>query len=259
MEEYLISMPFKEGEERVSSQSYRWDNLQRGDTSFVIIQRTHSGQGSFFWRGRSYDVEPGHAFVALVPEASGYAFEGKPQNPWIFSWLNFYGSPAMALARTAREAHGPVLPLGATSPAGRLYTQLITRRASPQSPILHATECYRFLATWFDELGRRSDAEDDPVAVALRIMENRYHEPLSIKGLASECGMTREHFTRLFSQAVGTGPATHLRAIRWRHASRLLLAGAVTLKETALRCGFPSVTSLQQARAQSRVTGIPKG
>jgi len=258
MEEYLISMPFKKRQEKVSSQGYRWDNLQRGDTSFVIIQKSHSGRGTFFWRGRSYDVDPDHAFVAIVPEASGYAFEGKPQTPWIFSWLNFYGSPAMELARTAREAHGPVVPLSTQTPAGRLYAQLMARRAPQKSSIEHAMECYRFLATWFDELGRRSDAEDDPLAVARRIMESRFHEPLSMKGIASECGLTREHFTRLFSQALGVGPAAHLRAIRLRHASRLLLAGAVTLKETALRCGFPSATSLQQARAQVKITGIPE-
>ncbi len=258
MDEYLISMPFKKRQEKVSSQVYRWDNLQRGDTSFVIIQKTHSGKGTFFWRGRSYDVEPEHAFVALVPEVSGYAFEGKPQTPWIFSWLNFYGTPAMELARTAREAHGPVLPLGTTTPAGRLYEQLMARRSPHKSSIEHAAECYRFLATWFYELGRSSDAEGDPVAVSLRSMESRFHEPLSIKGLASECGLTREHFTRLFSQALGVGPAAHLRAIRLRHASRLMLAGAVTLKETALRCGFPSVTSLQQARARGAITRIPE-
>ncbi len=255
MEDYLISLPFKNKREKVGSQVYRWDNLQRGDTSFVIIQRTYSGQGTFFWRGRSYPVEPDHAFVALVPEASVYAFEGKAQTPWIFSWINLYGAPALELARTAREAHGPVLPLGSTTPAGRLYEELIAQRPPRKSPIEHAAECYRFLATWFYDLGRRSDAGHDPVVVALRIMESRFHEQLSIKGLAADCGLTREHFTRRFSQAVGVGPAAHLRAIRLRHAASLILAGTITLKETALRCGFPSVTSLQQARVQAKATG----
>ncbi len=258
MDEYLISMRIKKRQEKVSSQVYRWDNLQRGDTSFVIIQKTYSGQGTFFWRGRAYEVEPEHAFVALVPEASGYAFQGKSQTPWVFSWINFYGAPAMELARAAREAHGPIMPLGSKTAAGQLYEQLLLSRIPHKAPIESAAECYRFLATWFYDLGRRSSVGDDPVAAAIRSMEGRFHEPLSIKGLAAECGLTREHFTRLFSQATGCGPAAHLRAIRLRHASRLMLAGAITLNETALRCGFPSVTSLQQARAKAKITGIPE-
>lgn len=258
MEEYLISMPFKKKVEKVSSQSYRYDNLQRGDTDFVIIQKTDAGQGTFVWRGRSYDVGPDHAFVALVPEASSYAFLGKPQTPWTFSWLNFYGTPAMELVRTVREVHGPVLPLGSKTAAGILYDRLLARRTSPKSPIEHAAECYTFLATWFYDLGRRSDAADDPVVVAQRIMESRFHEPLAIKSLAAECGLTREHFSRLFSAATGYGPAVYLRAIRMRHALRLLASGSITLTETALRCGFPSVVSLQKARSHARITGIPE-
>jgi AraC-like DNA-binding protein len=249
MDDLLISVPFKVEMESVSSRSYFYDNAHRGDACFVIVQRTISGTGMFSSRGRVHDVPVGSAFLSVVPEASSYGFAGRSGVPWVFSWLNFYGGPAPGMARSIRDRHGPVLPLPKNSPAGKLYQSFFGRRSKRADPVSMAAKAYSFLVEWSLELGLGSVEARDPIAAAIQTMRSRFHEPLGIKTLADQAGMTREHFTRLFVDAHGIGPAAYLREIRRHHAQSLLANRANSLKEAALRSGFPSVAALRRAQS----------
>lgn len=80
-----------------------------------------------------------------------------------------------------------------------------------------------------------------------RICRARFREPLGIKELAAHAGLSREHLTRIFTERTGISPARHLRQLRVAAAREMLDHSGMTLKETALRCGFPSAKSLQHA------------
>ncbi len=248
MDDLLISVPFKVERESVSSRSYFYDNAHRGDACFVIVQRTISGTGMFSSRGKVYDVPEGSAFLSVVPEASSYGFRGRSSAPWVFSWLNFYGGPSPGMARSIRDHHGPVLPLPKNSPAGKLYQSFFGSGSKRADPVPMAAKAYSFFVEWSRELGHGTVEARDPIVGAIQTMRARFHEPLGIKTLADQVGMTREHFTRLFVEANGTGPAAYLRDIRLRHARSLLANRANSLKEAALRSGFPSVAALRRAQ-----------
>jgi AraC-like DNA-binding protein len=250
MDDFLISVPFKAGREQVTSRSYRYDNLTRDDTCFVIVQRTISGVGAFYLRGKREEVPEGYAFLAIVPEPSSYAYEGPARVPWVFSWLNFYGGPSAAMARQIRDLHGPVLPLAADSVAGKRF-ELLLERPLHADPLQEAADAYLFLICWVQELGRDLAKNAHPLQASIRKMETRFHEPLGVKQLAAEAGLSREHFSRLFVETTGVSPASYLRAIRLGHARRLLGRKSNTLKETALRCGFPSAAALRRALDQT--------
>lgn len=56
--------------------------------------------------------------------------------------------------------------------------------------------------------------EDNPVALALRIIEADYARPLSVPALAKSVGLSPSRFAHLFKQQVGCSPARYLKVYR---------------------------------------------
>ncbi len=98
---------------------YHWNNDNRSDELFVIIQRTQHGMGRVIYQDREYEVPEGHAFIVLVPEKSEYGLPENPKGPWELAWLNLYGELGIRLCREMREAFGPVIPMTRTGEAAR--------------------------------------------------------------------------------------------------------------------------------------------
>lgn len=246
-----ISLPFGEREERITSPRYIWDSRKRGDGQFVIIQRTISGAGMFIWEGQSFPVPEDHAFIATIPEESSYYFPPESKEAWRFSWLNFYGPLALALCRDLRRQYGPVLPLPRRSPAASAFDALVLQgsRRAPSEPHDTSQACYAFLMEWARLLSKPRLDDPDPVETAIRICRARFREPLGVKELAAESGISREHFTRLFAEKTGSPPAHFLRKLRADAAEAMMKDGSVSLKEAALRCGFASPRALSRALA----------
>ncbi|HEX8373013.1 MAG TPA: AraC family transcriptional regulator [Chthoniobacterales bacterium] len=243
-----IAMPLGNASETAHSPRYFWDNQRRANDPFVIIQRTRSGCGTLYWDDRTWQVPPNHAFIAMVPETSSYGFPADGGEPWNFSWLTIYGSLGVRLFKDFREMHGPVLSLPETSSANALFNSLVAQaeRRVVQEPSDATSACFLFLMEWkrLVEMPGRRDA--DPVEKAMRICQSRFREPIGIKELAVQTGLSREHFSRLFAQNTGVPPALYLRGLRLEAARGVMAAGG-TLKEAALRCGFPSPNALKRA------------
>ncbi len=253
-DDLLISLPFAERENIAHSSRYYWNSAQRGNEQFVIIQRTQTGYGIFEIDGKPWPVPPESAFIAIVPEQSVYYFPKEAQIPWHFSWINFYGNLGISLTREFRNTFGPVLPLPARSEAGRLYRRLaFPEPGSSLDPHKTSAACYTFLMEWARQLTRPMQREGDPVETALALCASRFREPLGVKELAAITGLTREHFTRLFTARTGRSPARHLRDLRVKAAREMIRtqegSNAAPAREVALRCGFPSVRSLKAALA----------
>ena len=252
----LISIPFAEPAQSVFSPRYDWDNSRRGKESFVILQWTFQGAGCFEFEGRERSVGAGEAFIAIPPEASRYYFSRRGREPWKFAWVNFYGALGVSLLRKLREAFGPVLPLPAESAAGVMALRLagMARKGEFADPHEASAACYGFLMEWMRQLTRPMFMSGNPVEAAIGLCAARFREPLGIKELAAQTGLSREHFTRLFTERVGKPPARYLRDLRVGAALQMLRRRGTPLKEIALRCGFPSVRSMRRGLPASAAT-----
>ena len=244
----LMSAPFTQRKQRVNSVRYHWDNRGRPG-EYVILQRTISGTGCLNWEGREYEAPPGHAFIAIVPEASMYYFPQGAGQPWEFTWINFYGRLSVRLYEDLRHRFGPVLPLDEHSAAGVAFEALVTQceLRVAQDPLDASLAVYRFILEWTRELTAPSREELDPVEIVAHICQARFREPIGTKELAAEVGLSREHLSRLFTEHKGISPGRYLRALRVRAAREMAATGTAPLQEIALRCGFSSIRSLNRA------------
>ena len=236
--EGLIQVPFVKLRETHSSPRYHWDNAQRGDGPFVMLQYTKKGEGRFEFEGLIRPVPPGHAFVAVVPEKSRYFYPPDARAPWVFSWINFYGELGLRLWRELREQAGPVLALSPL--AVRLLHRLIARTSGRgwTDPYETSRAAYSFYLEVLRHLPKRAPSQ--PFHDVILYFRAHYQKAIRMKEVADQAGMSREHFTRLFTAQMQEPPAAFLRRIRLEAAARLLRTTELPRAEIAFRSGWAS-------------------
>jgi len=122
-----LSVPYLQRREVVSNSRYRWNCWDRGKNPYVILQWTLSGEGVFEGKKGRFRVPADHAFIAVVPEPSSYYYPQDQREPWVFSWLNFYGSMACGLFLKLQAEFGPVIPLSSRGAAAAALRRLLTK------------------------------------------------------------------------------------------------------------------------------------
>jgi transcriptional regulator GlxA family with amidase domain len=86
----------------------------------------------------------------------------------------------------------------------------------------------------FDQLLRG----DNPLATALRYIEDQLHLPLPIPVLATICHLSVDHFARVFRQRFGQTPTAYVQERRVAVAAERLVAGNEDIDAIATATGF---------------------
>ncbi|RKH54535.1 AraC family transcriptional regulator [Corallococcus llansteffanensis] len=90
---------------------------------------------------------------------------------------------------------------------------------------------------------------------AVRMMEARLLEPLSLGTLAEELGMGRHHFLRTFRKVVGESPYSYVLGRRLLLAAERLRTGRERIADIAFACGFGDLSEfIRRFRARF---GVP--
>ena len=240
-----LSPSYFEEEEIVTHPRYRWNSWERGEQPFVILQWTRSGAGAYEDKRGRWPVPPNHAFISIVPERSTYYYPPEARDPWIFTWASFYGTLAGDFFRKFRDEFGPVVPLSMQGAAAAAFRRLLTMAGHADRTQV-SLQCYTFILEWWREASQPTDDPEAGLARALRFCRDHFREPLSVKQIAHEAGMSREHFSRAFAQRTQETPAAFLRRLRVEEAARLLRETRLPLREIAMRSGFYSPRHLMR-------------
>ena len=83
----------------------------------------------------------------------------------------------------------------------------------------------------------RPVADRELLLRAVKLMHDRFAEPLQLGDVATALGLTKFQLIGLFKQAIGLTPHVYLTQVRLNAACRLLKRGR-SLAETATECGF---------------------
>ena len=241
-----ISVPYFEIGQIISSPRYRWSCQDRGDEPFVTIQWTLSGEGIYENSRGAVPVPVGHAFIAVMPQSASYYYPPAAREAWIVTWINLYGAFACELARKFQAEFGPVVPLSARGATAAALRRLLTLTAQADSldRARISLQAYAFLLEWWREASLPAHGPENGIARAIVFCRDHFREPLGVKQIAQEAGMSREHFTRIFRDRMGQSPGVFLRGLRVSEAATLLRETSLPLREISMRSGFYSAQHL---------------
>jgi AraC family transcriptional regulator len=83
----------------------------------------------------------------------------------------------------------------------------------------------------------------------IEFMSVHFGEPITLDQLATEAGISKYHFTRMFRDKVGQTPYRFLTETRLAAARKLLVTTNLRIGEIAMACGFTAASHFTTAFA----------
>jgi AraC-like DNA-binding protein len=236
----LHVMPTSAGYEIATDSSYRWNGRQRGQTPFSVLQHTLAGAGRLEYERHRRSVGPGETMLVVIPHQHQYWIEDGER--WEFFWLAMTGQEALRLHRAILAAAGPVFRLRPETIA-RLGAMSLDLRdgkakgAGEASAIAYAATMALYDDLMGGESGTRA-ARNRSIERVIAHVRRHLDEPLDVRALADLAGLSRAHFSRVFTSCEGVSPASFVLSERMRRAASLLVSGETSVKQVSLDCGF---------------------
>ena len=228
------------GYEQRKAEVYSWDGMNRGMQPFLVLQHTVLGEGRLGYAGTDYHLRPGQTMLVTIPHAHRYWLDRGGH--WEYFWAVLHGREALRLAREILDAAGPVLILPPPL-VDRLAMACLTLLTEPRlTPGAASCAAYAAMTTLHDATFAARDRAEPALPPALsRVIDHieaHLAETLTIDRLATVAGLSRAHFVRLFTAALGLPPSDHVQARRIERVERLLLATEMTVSAIAAATGF---------------------
>ncbi|ADG09402.1 AraC family transcriptional regulator [Caulobacter segnis] len=181
--------------------------------------------------GKGGRVDPGRA--AVVPPGARHAFAASGEN--LFVVADIGGDLMKPFERLRERPFAPVTgavrglldflsgeaPGAIESGVARLWTPLLLRGLSAAPTTV-----------------------DPRLARAMGLIETRFDQPLTVRDLAAEAGMSQSRFFARFAEAYRTTPYAALVDARLRAAQRLLSDTHLSIAEIAARTGHGDQSAL---------------
>lgn len=228
----LHCIPRGVGYEQRKAEVYSWDGMKRGTEPFLVIQHTTFGEGRLDFDGTPWRLTPGQTMLVTVPHAHRYWLERGGH--WEYFWAILHGREALRLARDLIAARGPVLEIGPA--VDRLAGAVLSLLTQSLSPGEASAQAYAALTALYD--GAPESPGPQTFSRVTAHIDAHLAEPLTIDRLARLAGLSRAHFVRRFTAALGQPPSDYVQTRRLERVERLLLASEMTVGQIARATGF---------------------
>lgn len=205
--------------------------------NYYLIHFVKSGKGVFSVGGNDYALEKNSACL-IRPGVVSY-YRADSDDPWHYAWLGIRGSEAERLIN-ATLGDCDVFNV----PAELIYElEAVVKTAVDVTDMAYALTglCYKILGRMRSERAPKPK-RPDIVKSATRFIEYNYFRPFDVTRLAEELGMSRAHFTTVFTAAMGVSPYNYLTRFRISKAESLIKSDAgLSVTEVAYSVGFSSI------------------
>jgi AraC-like DNA-binding protein len=250
----LHCMPVSAGYEQRMNEVYSWDGMQRGTAPFIVIQHTLVGEGRLDFAGVQHRLVPGQTMVLSMPHAHRYWLERGGR--WEYFWLVLNGREALRLVRELIDASGPVVSLSPAVIERLAAACLFLLDHHELTPGEASAAAYGAIAALYDGVFGTDAPPQATVQPALaRVMahvEEHLAASLHVERLAAIAEMSRGHFVRQFTAAVGQAPSEWVLERRLERIERLLLATDMSVVAIARATGFADANYLAKAFRRRR-------
>ncbi|MDR2375265.1 MAG: AraC family transcriptional regulator [Treponema sp.] len=274
----LAALPFAQVSSRYSSRKYPLHALtilsghnremgteyynkgNRRDLSYYTVwQYTISGRGRIDTANRSQELLPGSLMLAAVPGDHVYYLPGDSEH-WEFVFLVMTGRDAMRAVKTVENYRGNVLDAGETPQTMKHYRDFLQDLVAQKvtSPFDNSSRSYGLCMSLIEESGKAWDfREKQSFGELLSLIQHNLYRDISVEEMAAATQLSRSHFTRLFSTAMGQSPRKYLEELRLKTALDILCSEKLPVKEAAFRVGIYDVNYF--CRVFKKRYGLPPG
>lgn len=227
------------GMHHITSHDYHWDNRVR-KKSYVLLQYTISGKGSFHTPDHTYPQQAGDLFLVQVPGDSQYSLPDDSEY-WDVLYLEF-SSECLPLLYHINQSCGPAFHLEASSTLPDQMKQLYADAISNQlaSVFDNSKAAYAFLLDLADYALEHPALSSPRVTLAKNYLDsNYYNTDLNLDEVADAVGLSKYHLCREFNHLYGISPGKYLANLRLQKSCALLLQSHHhTIAEIASMVGF---------------------
>lgn len=227
------------GMHHITSHDYHWDNRVRKN-SYVLLQYTISGKGSFQTPDHTYPQQAGDLFLVQVPGDSQYSLPDDSEC-WDVLYLEF-SSECLPLLYHIHQSCGPAFHLEASSTLPEQMKQLYADAISNQlaSVFDNSKSAYAFLLDLADYALEHPALSSPRVTLAKNYLDSHYHTTgLNLDEVADAVGLSKYHLCREFNHLYGISPGKYLANLRLQKSCALLLQSRQhTIAEIASLVGF---------------------
>lgn len=227
------------GMHHITSHDYHWDNRVRKN-SYVLLQYTISGKGSFQTPDRTYPQQTGDLFLVQVPGDSQYSLPDNSEY-WDVLYLEF-SSECLPLLYHIHQSCGPAFHLEASSTLPEQMKQLYADAISNQlaSVFDNSKSAYAFLLDLADYALEHPALSSPRVTLAKNYLDSHYYTTdLNLDEVADAVGLSKYHLCREFNHLYGISPGKYLANLRLQKSCALLLQSRQhTIAEIASLVGF---------------------
>ena len=244
----LHAMLISCGKQVADSASYNWHGLKRGNTNFVLLQHTISGEGELVYEGKTYRLKTGDSMLVHIPHDHCYRLPSYSSH-WEFMYACLNGKELIRICRELERRRGPVFNLGQGN-AIKCFEETILQAANGtiNSQYAASQAAYRLVMELTETVGLNNKEEyPETVSRAIDLCLRSPENPPGVEELANAANYSRWHFSRIFKQNTGMTPAAFVRDLQLRRATALLETGNLSVKEVAKLCGFNSTVSFCRA------------
>ncbi|SFJ45116.1 AraC-type DNA-binding protein [Paenibacillus sp. UNC496MF] len=223
-----------------------------------------SGTGRFYFGRKAYRVNRGDVF--LVNNEELHIAQSDPDDPSRFLFLNFDGALLLA------EDPGLLLPFAYRSsrfhnliPAGSALAEAVTpwmlaverelRDREPGCLAMAKSALIQLCGLLLRHYTRELSAEQQLSAARsanqtkalAQLVEQRYREPIGLRDVAEELGISMSRASRVFRETTGRRFADYVALLRVQEAKRLLAGSDRQVAHIGFDCGFQSLATFYRA------------
>lgn len=198
---------------------------------------------------------------AIILDCSEYQhYQTGDADRWEFLWIHFNGAAAATYYEIMN--HGGFDKITTSEEDGlndRILELLDISRTQDRDLDLVLSDKLTSIITKIvlrretGRTGRNCERYREEIMKAVRMIEERYAEPLGIEELSSETHISKFYFVRIFKQITGQTPYEYLLFYRINESKSLLLKTILPVSEVAGKCGFMDTSNF--IRCFKKATG----
>ncbi|WP_373232572.1 helix-turn-helix domain-containing protein [Cohnella sp.] len=212
--------------------------------SFLIVY-TVSGRGKLTYRGHTYDLRPRQAFLIDCMEYQYYTTD--PDQPWELLWVHFNGHGVTRYYEAYETAETPVVTLPPDSQTPSMLRELILlqQERTVRSELISNKLLVGLLTDILlaaPEIGTSLADAPEHVRSAMKEMEQRYQDKITLDQLAALASVNKYHLAKEFKRYSGFSPNEFLINVRMSRAKELLKYSDLPVSQIAMEVGIDNVS-----------------